>query len=398
MNIKSFALALNISCYGAGCYAAALDLTGQSITSFLQDGHYFEASMLTMNSHIQGELVTSQDSRNISKEIKNIDVDYASYNTALKIQLHPNISVGLIYDQPFGQNARYIEFGQQPASSNRYDINIDTQNLSFLLGYSFNPNSKIYAGLVHQTLKANYDFNGQIYHFSGQYDADMKEDNASGWLVGGSYKIPEIGLQMDMTYRSNIKHRLATTEYFDFPIISPVQLVGQSQTTIETPQSVNLNMQIGFFKQSLLMLHSRWVNWKQFKIRPEYYGQAVDLINMYLNQNSSHDLYSFNKDQWTVTLGLGKALNSQWSGAIFTGLDKGSSIADRLVSTDNWLAGIGVQFNPTRQYFLSGGLVYIGLGNSKHQTSDDFVLDKTSTVSYKNNDAWVYMLKMGYHF
>ncbi len=45
---------------------------------------------------------------------------------------------------------------------------------------------------------------------------NQKEDDAYGWLAGVAYQIPEIALKAAVTYRSEIKHELDTSETLCF--------------------------------------------------------------------------------------------------------------------------------------------------------------------------------------
>lgn len=85
-------------------FAAALDRSGQSISAFLQPDNYFEAGLSVLDPTVEGrEAGTSETHRNID----DIGEDYYFPSAALKLQLTDKISFGLLYDQPFGADAKY---------------------------------------------------------------------------------------------------------------------------------------------------------------------------------------------------------------------------------------------------------------------------------------------------
>ncbi|MFC2994789.1 outer membrane protein transport protein [Acinetobacter sichuanensis] len=85
-------------------FAAALDRSGQSISAFLQPDNYFEAGLSVLDPTVEGrEAGTSETRRNID----DMGEDYYFPSAALKLQLTDKISFGLLYDQPFGADAKY---------------------------------------------------------------------------------------------------------------------------------------------------------------------------------------------------------------------------------------------------------------------------------------------------
>ena len=87
-----------------GVFAAALDRSGQSMSAFFQPGNYFEAGISVLDPTVKGqEAGTSSTTRKIG----DMADDYYFPSAALKLQLTDNVSFGLLYDQPFGANAKY---------------------------------------------------------------------------------------------------------------------------------------------------------------------------------------------------------------------------------------------------------------------------------------------------
>lgn len=87
-----------------GAFAAALDRSGQSMSAFLQPGNYFEAGLSVLDPTVEGKEAGGTPTQ---RKIGDMGDDYMFPSAALKLQLTDNISFGLLYDQPFGADAKY---------------------------------------------------------------------------------------------------------------------------------------------------------------------------------------------------------------------------------------------------------------------------------------------------
>lgn len=397
MNIKKLFIYSSIIFTSQHGNSAALDISGQSVTAFFQEGDYAEATIFALDTELKAKISAKQNQQILDEYSNKVKGSYLNYNFAIKTDLDPKWSFGIIYDKPFGIDAVYTD--TQETTPNTYAIDIDTQELSLILGYKPTENIQLFAGPVYQTVKASFDFDGGIYGLPIGYDADLKEDSAFGWLAGIRYKNPDISFQTDLTYRSSISHDLDAKESFDFSIFSPIPIQSNAQTSFKMPQSVNFNVQTGFFYQTILMFSTRWVNWKQFKIKPALYQTTLEKVHAIIpSADLDSNLYTFKKDQWSGLLGLGKQLTPKWSGMIYTGLDYGGTIADENVAKYNRYMGVAVKYNPAQNYFISGSVAYLNYKDSKKTDVDLFDPSYTTTTRYHNNDAMAYLIKIGYHF
>lgn len=93
----------------SGAFAAALDRSGQPMNAYFQDGNYFEANLSVLDPTVSGKEVNNNAAQNGGKgrEIKDMGEDYMFATAAMKVQPHEKVSVALLYDQPFGANAKY---------------------------------------------------------------------------------------------------------------------------------------------------------------------------------------------------------------------------------------------------------------------------------------------------
>ncbi|TCB67119.1 OmpP1/FadL family transporter [Acinetobacter sp. ANC 4178] len=408
MKLKALTTAMILAALPtAGAFAAALDRSGQSISAFLQPGNYFEAGISVLDPDVSGKAKANGSS------ISDMGDDYYFPSAALKLQLTDHFSFGLIYDQPFGADATYSTSDPVLAADGSglfhngkesTKVEVKSQNISMIVGFQPNENFNIYGGGVYQTVKGNVQLRGLAYGGStafGGYNANISEDGAAGWLAGFAYQIPDIALKASLTYRSEIKHKTTIEESSIAPLGQNLGTVinlnnGLGETDITTPQSVNLDFQTGIMANTVAFANVRWVNWKDFAIRPYAFGVASKMAPGYPN---GFDLVAYSDDQWSTNVGLGRKLNDQWAGNVSVGWDSGAGnpITTLGPTEGYWNLGLGVQYSPTPATFIAGGVKYFWLGDAKAQTGAQFGTSNY-VADFSDNNAIAYGLKLGYRF
>ncbi|MEG1400734.1 MAG: outer membrane protein transport protein, partial [Acinetobacter sp.] len=390
-------------------FAAALDRSGQSIAPFLQPGNYFEAGISVLDPDVSGKDTSQNDTGDMANY-------YYSPNAALKLQATEHFSIGLIYDQPYGANAQYS--GKNNFVENRpvpfkggTSVTVDTEDLNLILGYQPNQNWNIYAGAVYQTLNSTVLLRGTSYSAYNGYDFKTGRDEAVGWLVGVAYQIPEIALKTSLTYRAKITHEMNAYEKhgaagmtgsaaFD-AALNNINNTQGNLTEITTPQSVNLDFQTGIMANTVAFANLRWVNWKDFAIRPYKFGEASLLSDIVKNtgKKDGFDLVAYTEDQYSINAGVGRKINDHWAGNVSVGWDSGAgNPVTTLGPTEGyWNVGVGVQYSPAPNYFIAGGVKYLWLGDAKAQSGSQF---NTSgyVAEFEDNNAIAYGFKIGYKF
>lgn len=390
-------------------FAAALDRSGQSISAFLQPNNYFEAGITFLSADVSGK----DTSQNNTGDMAN---HYYSPSAALKIQATEQFSIGLLYDHPYGADAEYhgqnnfVENRPVPFQGNT-SVTVRTENLNLIFGYQPTQNWNLYAGAVYQTLDANVLLRGTSYSAYNGYDFKTGKDEAVGWLAGVAYQIPEIALKASLTYRAKIKHQMNAYEKHNAAGMIPsspdlnaslIQINNAlGVTEITTPQSINLDLQTGIMENTVAFANIRWVNWKDFAIRPYKFGEASLLSDIVkgTGKKDGFDLVAYTDDQYSVTAGVGRKLNEQWAGNVSVGWDSGAgNPVTTLGPTEGyWNIGLGVQYSPAPNYFIAGGVKYFCLGDAKAQSASQFETP-AYIAEFKNNDAIAYGLKIGYKF
>lgn len=380
-------------------FSAALETSNQSIASFLESNNYFEFSSAIVDANVSGNIYRPEaNDPTILTEIStpNFVQQYVLFNAGLKLQLHPNWSFGFIYDQPFGTNVSYT-LAPVPTSPsdliNATQFKLDTKNLTSLLGYQPNPFLNFYAGLGYQTLTTQLKISGQSSGLLIDYKGDIQKDTAHGWLLGMSYQIPEYALKTSLTYRAKIRHKQPFNEQTTTtPTIPLLNLSSNQNTTIETPQSVNLEFQSGITAHNLIYASLRWVNWQNFKI-------ASPLISS--SSSSPVMLVDYQKNQWATTLGLAHVLSDKWTSTIDIGHDSGIGNPASTLSPSNgfYSLGLGSFYQIHSNLFIAGGVKYFKLNKAKVQQDPNgsgSLFKPLSSVN--NNHALAYGIKMGYRF
>ncbi len=435
--------------------AAALDRSGQSLAGFLQPNNYFEAGISVLDPSVSGKDTAGNNASDMAN-------DYYFPHAVLKLQPTERVSVGLIYDQPFGADATYsgqnnfvsttsdvvlagtsltqglpVVTGQpnyvdpnsglplivdpttgQPQAialnsptTGGTTVDVQTQNLNFLVGFQPTENWNLYGGAVYQTLKADVKLRGPVYSLFNGYDLNIPEDAAVGWLAGVAYQIPKIALKASLTYRSEVEHEFNAKE--SLPLVDPMGqllvkqgaitpeqlqgLKGSGKTKATTPQSVNLDLQSGIMANTIAFANIRWVDWSSFSIRPYQFGQLSQLAGgiLPIGKPNGFNLVDYSDDQWSATVGVGRKMSDLWSGSVSVGWDSGAgNPVTTLGPTEGfWNVGLGLQYSPTPSSFIAGGVKYLWLGDAKAQTGAH-----SAAGNFTDNDALAYGLKIGHRF
>ena len=398
--------------YSTTSHAAALDQSGQSILAFLEDKNYFEANMTVADPEVSGKIRNNRPDLVNSTDLNTGDMakSFQYYNAALKLQIAPQISFGLIYDQPFGADVAYPlrsnnTFYDNEISMQGTTVDVSSQNINMLLGFQPDPRFNLYAGAVYQTVKGEISLRGNSMSIFNGYDANFKEDSSVGWLAGAAFQIPEIALKAAVTYRSEIKHQMDVNETI---FGQALELTSASSTDITTPQSVNIDFQTGVYKDTIAYLNARWVNWKDFVIRPTQFGALTEMATAEMSQGSytgGFNLDDHQKDQWSATLGLGHQWSEKWSTSADVSWDSGTgNPASVLNPTEGgWGVGLGMQYNPTPSYFIAAGVKYFWIGDAVAQDGTYHVpvpgaAEMAEHADFNDNNVIGYGLKIGYRF
>ena len=207
---------------------------------------------------------------------------------------------------------------------------------------------------------------------TGGYNVKTNAPIDFGYVVGAAWEKPEIAARVSLTYNSAITHDFNQTE-----TLATAGIVEDTTSQIKTPQSVNLDFQTGVAPKTLLFGTVRWVNWSDVVYDPPNYPQPTPLV-------------SYADDTITYSLGLGRQITDQFSGAFVLGYERTTgSTQSNLGPTDGFfsvgLAGTYQMENAK----LSGGVRYTWIGNA--------VTDPPVSARFENNDALSVGLQLTYY-
>lgn len=386
--------------------AAGIETSNQSIQSFLESDHYVELTYAQVHANVSGQLPQTEALKQQGVEnfsTGNLINDQYFFNVAAKLQLTPQLSFGLIYDHPYGMDMDYqyqpqLQTGAPLLESGKLDFS--SENISLLFGYQPSSQWNIYAGTAYQQFQGELEVMGENYSTLSGYHAKIKKSAGQGWLVGLSYQIPEYAFKTALTYRSKIEHKASITEDL---YGQNLEFVPFAKTTINTPQSVNLDFQTGLSQHNYLYSTLRWVNWKDFKIQPTQFGTVIDYyVSLYPTTAKPFNLVEYKSDQWSAKLGLAHKFSEHWIGAAEMLWDSGTDNPAGTLNPSNgyYGLGIGAVYKPDANYYLAYGINYIYFNKADLDSLNPFnSVTQNSTLSGVNNNyAFVHGIKFGYHF
>lgn len=350
----------------AAAHAGGLDRSGQSILAIFEKGDYAELSFGRVSPSVSGN-ATAPYGGFASGDMAG---DYNQIGMAVKTDLSERLAFALILDQPFGANVNY------PTGTNYYaqgsTATLTTTALTGVLKYTTASNVSVYGGLRYESMSAEASV-----PFVASYNVASNTSGAAGYLVGVAYEKPEIALRVALTYNSKISH--------DFDTVESSLLTGgfdvASTTTVDSPQSVNLDFQSGVAKDTLVFGSIRWVDWSAFVINPTNYPPASALV-------------SYDSDTVTYSLGVGRRFNEHWAGAISVGYEAPTGgYASNLGPTDGKKSiTIGATYTKDNLK-ISGGVSYVVIGNAE-TTLNDVI----ASGEFSDNTAVGVGFRIGYSF
>ena len=318
-------------------------------------------------------------------------------NVALKFQLNPQVSWGLIYDQPYSIDIAYHYdpvFAGATLPIEAATIQFESHNLTSLIGFQPNDNWNFYTGVRYQSLEGNLYLSGQTFYIFNGYRATFERDAARGWLAGISYQIPEYFFRTALTYRSAITHHNKTTESI---------IVGTNPapyTEIQTPQSVNLDFQTALTDRNALYGTLRWSNWQNFVIQPPKFGAVIDYAALQFPEVKPFRMIDYREDQWSGKIGLAHQWPSFGINSIELLWDSGTgNPASTLNPSDGyWGIGLGHLYKIQETWDIATGLYYLKFQKPEISLSEPITPQIAGLSAVSDNSAWILGMKLGYHF
>ncbi|MBT0956787.1 outer membrane protein transport protein [Alphaproteobacteria bacterium KMM 3653] len=373
--MKNFATAASLFALTTGAaFAGGLDRSGQPVGIIFEQGNYGELSFSSTTPTVSGaDLATTGTTGNVADS-------FIQATGGVKFDVDEQLSIALIFDTPFGSDINYPVNATSVLLGGTSAVATATST-SLVARYKFNENFSAHGGLRLQSASGDIALNGLAYGPLAGYNVSLGQDQALGYLVGFAYEKPEIALRIALTYNSAITHKFNTFETLNGAPINPA---GFSTTEVETPQSINLDVQSGIAKDTLLFGSVRWAEWSAFRIDPAVFtglagGGLVDL-----------------EDTVTYTIGVGRKFSDQFSGSVSLTYEAESDddLVSPLAPTNGLFAvSLGGRYTMDNTV-LSGGIRYSWLGDAFAETGTP----DTARGEFTDNTALSVGFKIGFNF
>lgn len=343
-------------------YAAGIERSAPTTRVLFEEGRYLEFSTTWADPELSGEGGDASAFGGPPFAAPNGTGDifdsYATLGFAFKSDIGDRFSYAIIFDQPWGVDTTYPS---DPVSIYAgVEAKLDANQLTGILAYDATDRVMVYGGLRIEQISAD-----AAIPFVGGYTVETDTQTNFGYLVGAAYQIPEIAFRVGVTYYSSINHEMNTTEFG----------AAETQTEIETPQSVNIDFQSGIAANTLVYGSIRWVDWSEFAIEPPLYplGTLVD----------------YEEDWTTYTLGLGRQFTETWGGFVQASYEPSNDTVLTTLGPVDGRTTLGLGGTYTRDSMkVTAGVSYSWLGDAENPVG----------TQYRDGDAIGIGVRVGYTF
>lgn len=368
-SLKAFLYTTTVILAPTLSHAGGFDLTNQPIDIIFEEGNYIEASVGLVTATVEGT--------NIAGNSGNIADDLTFGTAGAKMDFTDRLSGAVLYDTPFLRQTTYED---GPFNGTAADVQATT--ITAVGRFKLTDNFSVYGGPRLQ--RSSIDLQGPFAGpgFPPVYQIELA-DTAFGFVAGAAAEIPAYKVRAAVTYNSAITHDIDTTETF-FGRTGFVS--APSSFELETPQSVNVDLQAPVTKSTLVKASVRWVNWDGVNLTPP---------NFLNNPAFGRPVVEYTEDTFTYRLTVAQRFNENLAGFV-TGsyeADGGEEIS-LFKSVDGG-------------YSLGGGVVFESDEGLKLQLAGEYRWLKGTSGSqvpgapftdFDEADAIGLSLKIGYRF
>ena len=378
-------------CVGATTVqAGGLDRSGQGTNILFEEGSVVQFRLGYTSPAVSGTMLNNLGQSVSSGDIAN---SFFTPHLAYKTTLTEDLDFALIYDQPFGADITYAP--DYPLSTNRIPLGrtdvlratADTDALTAFLRFKIEGGFSAIGGIRGQRIKAN-----AAVPLPQGYRLETDEDIGFGYVAGIAWERPEIAARVALTYNSKISHNLSQTESYN-PRPSQTVPLGtvetfETESEIESPQSVNLDFQTGVAPRTLLFGSVRWADWPQLVYGPPYYPPHAP---------QTANLVDYDDDTFTYSLGLGYRFTDEFSGAVTLGYEASTGEpVSNLGPTDGfWSVGLGGTYSLEKAK-ITGGMRYTDIGDATAKGADSRGNNPNLRATFSGNTAWSVGIQITY--
>jgi long-subunit fatty acid transport protein len=355
-------LAFACACTVTAATAGGLDQSGQPVTLLFRPGDHTEIAVGYWSPTVEG--------RDLGIGSGNVYGPITDVFAGVKKDLGERLSVALIIDDPYGVNVDYPDGGFPYAGT---AAEPDSLAVTGLVRWRAGERVALHGGLRAERIGAEVTLGGPAYGPLAGYEWTGDDDWGLGWVAGASWEKPELGLLVALTYGSEIRHELASSENF----------FGDSTTDITMPQSVNLDFRTGVNAKTLVYGSVRWVDWDGWTVAPA----GLDAV--------AGPLITFESDAWTYRLGVGRQLTDTVSAGLEVAHETAiDTMKSPLSPYDGFTAiSVGSSYALASGLTLTGSVGYHFLGDAEVSTPGN-----PTPARFEDNRAVAAQLRVGFSF
>lgn len=346
--------------------AGGLDRSGQGIGVIFEDGDYAELSFGSVTPSVSG--VGFSGAFAPGTPTGNVTPSYIQLGMAFRTQVNEQVSLAVIYDQPFGADVDYGTGSTYILATT--NAQVESDGVTALVRYEINPTFSVHGGMRYIQANGVYDRaffpdvdnTGPLTAIPA-YASTYSTGGGVGYVVGGAYEREDIALRVALTYSSEIDLELDGT-------------AGNLSTTL--PESVNLDFQTGIAADTLVFGSVRYVTWDGFSLDDD-------------NPLSGGSILSYDDDVYTYNIGIGRRLSDQFAVSFSVGYEASTGDpSGNLGPTDGFISyQVGGAYTMDNGIEVSSGVRYINIGD----TTTEVVAG-----DFSDNDAVAVGLKVAYNF
>ncbi len=331
MKLKSVIGVMGLTLLPTLSHAGGFDLTGQPIDIIFQEGNYIEAQVGIVSPDVRGTNAAGPAVRQPT-DFGNVANDTPFGTAGVKFDFTDRISGAVIYDTPFLRSTTY-ESGIFSGTA----ADVQATSITAVGRLKLGENFSVYGGPRLQ--RASIDLQGpSLLQFLPApntrpfYQVDIR-DTGIGFVAGAAAEIPAYKIRAAVTYNSAITHDFDSIETFTTPL--GTQAVPGS-VEVETPQSVNLDLQAPITKSTLIKAKIRWVDWGGVEFRPPAFEAATGGL----------PVVEYTEDTLSYRLTVAQRLNKNFVGFVTGSYEEDGGEEISLFKTVDGYFGLG------------GGIIY----------------------------------------
>ena len=358
-------------------HAGGVERAVPSVGLLFEEGNYIEFSFGFVAPDVSGEQQIPLSGSAAGSSSGDMAEDYFQLGFGYKNDLTSDLSLAVIFDQPYGADVDYSNDtdyayggGLGPLGST---ASIDSNAVTVLGAYALPNNITVYGG--GRAVRTE----GEVALFN-TYEMTTSSETNYGYVLGAAWERPEIAARVALTYHSEITHDFDSNE-------------NGTDTEFSTtlPQSWTLEAQTGIAADTLLFGSVRWVEWSAFDISPPEFASGP----------GGGSLVDYEDDTTTYNLGVGRRFNDDWSGAVTVGYEAANGgFSGNLGPTDG-NTSLGVAATRTIDAVrITGGLRYIWIGDAETEAPGAFTGDTPGVTlgDFTDNSGLAAGIRVQYNF